>query len=89
MNTITRTRIVKVGNSQGIRIPKIVLEQLNMGEEVELAIQQNQLVIRPLRHQRYGWEEQFRLMAEHGDDQLLDKEVASLTKWDVDEWEWP
>ena len=87
MNTSLRTRIIKIGNSQGIRIPKLLLDQLGWDEEVELAVQEDQLVIRPIRHPRYGWDEQFRMMAEHGDDRLLD-EVVSLTQWDADEWEW-
>ena len=88
MSTSLRTRIIKIGNSQGIRIPKILLDQLGLDEEVELAVQEDQLVIRPIRHPRYGWDEQFRMMAEHGDDRLLDEAVVSLTQWDADEWEW-
>ena len=88
MSTSLRTRIIKIGNSQGIRIPKLLLDQLGLDEEVELAVQEDQLVIRPFRHPRYGWDEQFRMMAEHGDDRLLDEAVVSLTPWDADEWEW-
>lgn len=79
MDTIIKTRIVKIGNSQGIRIPKLLLDQLGFGSEVEIAVQQDTLVIRALQHPRDGWEEQFRLMAEHGDDQLLDGDIVSLT----------
>ena len=67
-----RTRIIKIGNFRGIRIPKLLLDQLGLNEEVELAVQGDQLVIRPIRHPRYGWNGQFRMMAEHGDDRLLD-----------------
>jgi antitoxin MazE len=45
-------------------------------------------VIRPLQHPRQGWEEQFRAMAAAGDDQLLDGDVATLSSWDDEEWEW-
>ncbi len=88
MSTIVKTRIIKIGNSQGIRIPKLLLDQLGFRDEVELDVQQDQLVIRPVRHPRHGWEEQFKLMAERGDDHLLDETVPSLTQWDADEWEW-
>lgn len=37
---------------------------------------------------RDGWEEQFELMAKRGDDPLLDAEAPSLSRWDVEEWEW-
>jgi antitoxin MazE len=88
MNTVVKTRIVKMGNSRGIRIPKLLLDQLGLNEEVELAVQQNQLVIRPVQRPRHGWDEQLKLMAERGDDRLLDAEAVSLTQWDADEWEW-
>jgi antitoxin MazE len=84
---VVKARIVRIGNSSGIRIPRPWLDQLGLGEEVELAIQQHQLVIRPLRPPRYGWDEQFKSMAEHGDDRLMD-DAVSLTQWDTDEWEW-
>ncbi len=60
MNTITRTRIVKIGNSQGIRIPKLMLEQLGLEREVELVMQADVLLIRAARHPRQGWEEKFK-----------------------------
>lgn len=82
-----RTRIVKIGNSQGVRIPKLLLEQINLGEAVELEVQDNQIVIRSAEHPRQGWEVAFRLMAERGDDQLLDENPIS-THWDEDEWQW-
>ena len=86
MNTI-KTRIVKIGNSQGIRIPKLLLDQTDIGNEVELEVQENRIVIRSSKSSRYGWEEQFKKMAEQGDDYLLD-EAVQLTSWDEEEWEW-
>jgi len=83
-----KTRIVKIGNSQGIRIPKLLLHQAELGEEVELEVKDGQIVLRPARAPRHGWNEQFAKMAERGDDRLLDSETVSLTSWDTDEWEW-
>ncbi|OGO40826.1 MAG: MazE family transcriptional regulator [Chloroflexi bacterium RBG_16_57_9] len=88
MSTFLKTRIIKIGNSQGIRIPKLVLEQLGLVEDVELEVQPDQLVVRPAHSPRHGWGNQFRTMAEHGDDKLLDETVVSLTTWDADEWQW-
>ena len=88
MNTVVKTRIVKVGNSRGIRIPKLALEQSGLRGEVELAVERNQLVIRPARRPRHDWDKQFSAMAAHGDDRLLDKEATNLTRWDAEEWEW-
>ena len=83
-----RTRIVRIGNSQGIRIPKLLLEQAGLGEEVELEVGTSQLVIRPAPRTRQGWDEQFRAMAERGDDSPLDADAARTTTWDDEEWEW-
>ncbi len=86
MNTI-KTRIVRIGNSQGIRIPKLLLDQTDIGAEVELEVQEDRIVIRSLKSSRYDWEEQFKIMAEQGDDYLLD-EAVQLTSWDEEDWEW-
>jgi antitoxin MazE len=87
MTTVLKTRIVKIGNSQGVRIPKLFLEQMQLGAEVELELQADQIVIRPARHSREGWDAAFRVMAEHDDDRLLDGDGA-LTTWDENEWAW-
>ena len=86
MNTVIKARIVKIGNSQGIRIPKVWLDQVKLGEDVEVAVQPDQLVIRPARRPRHDWDKRLCAMAEHGDDRLLDEAIP--TQWDKDEWEW-
>lgn len=85
---VMRAQIVQIGNSQGIRLPKALLEQTGLSGEVELKARDNEIVIRPLRKPREGWDEAFRAMAQNGDDQLLDAEAISLTQWDESEWEW-
>ena len=88
MITAMKTRIIKIGNSQGIRIPKPLLDQTGLGEEIELELHQNQIVIRPVYRARYDWESQFKAMAEQGDDKLPNGDELTLTTWDENEWEW-
>lgn len=88
MPTTVKTRIVRIGHSQGIRIPKLIIEQLGLSEETEMEIFPDQLVVRSAHSARQGWEEQFKAMAEAGDDQLLDADALSLTEWDDVKWEW-
>lgn len=83
-----RASIVRIGNSQGIRIPKVVLEQTHLKGEVELEVRDQQILIRAARKPRQDWGRQFRLMAEKGDDRLLDRDVVGQTSWDVEEWQW-
>lgn len=86
MGTVIRTRIVKIGNSQGVRIPKILLEQSGIQEDIEIEVQGDYLTIRTAQHRRAGWDEAFVKMAENQDDALLDEE--STPDWDQSDWEW-
>ena len=83
-----RANIVRIGNSQGIRIPKIILEQTQLKGAVELEVKNNQIVIGPLKNPREGWEGQFKSMAEIGDDKIIGDEMVCLSSWDEEEWEW-
>jgi antitoxin MazE len=83
-----KTRIIKIGNSKGIRIPKPILEQLDFTEEVELEVLSNRLVVRSVHQPRHQWGEYFKAMADTEDDQLLDDEPLVLTEWEESEWEW-
>jgi antitoxin MazE len=85
---VMKASIVRIGNSQGIRIPKVVLEQTQLSGEVELEVKDHQIVISHVRKPREDWERQFKLMAERGDDKLLDVGLVGLSSWDEEEWEW-
>ncbi|NIN72499.1 MAG: AbrB/MazE/SpoVT family DNA-binding domain-containing protein [Gemmatimonadetes bacterium] len=82
-----KSRLVRIGNSRGIRIPKPILEAAGLSGEVELEVEDGRLVVRSAERPRQGWEASFAAMADQGDDRLLDAE-ALPTKWDEDEWEW-
>jgi antitoxin MazE len=83
-----RTKIIKIGNSQGIRIPKLFLEQSRLQDEVEMEAQGNQIVLRSVTIPRQGWEDAFQAMAQQGDDQLLDGNLIEASQWDEQEWQW-
>jgi len=66
--------IRRIGNSQGVVIPKTVLVQLglNSGEGAEMTIEEGALVLRrPANPARTGWAEAARRIAEAGDDELV------------------
>lgn len=86
MGTAIKTRIVRIGNSQGIRIPKTLLEQSGISTDVEIELQDGYLVIRAVSRSRKSWDEAFAAMADQKDDTLLDD--VSMTEWDQVEWEW-
>jgi antitoxin MazE len=83
-----RTRIVRIGNSQGIRIPKALLEQAGLSGEVDMSVENNSLVIRPAWKPRPAWAAAFREMAARHEDNMLDGAPPSLSRWDEGDWEW-
>ena len=82
----TKTRIVRIGNSRGIRVPKVLLDQAQLPDEVELHAEPGRLVVQGARRPRMGWADAARAMSEHGHDALLDEPTA--TRFDREEWEW-
>ena len=83
-----KVNVVRIGNSRGIRIPKTILNQCRITDAMELEIQGNQLLLRPATGPRAGWDDAFRRMRGHGDDQLLDQDAGGATHWDRSEWQW-
>ncbi len=82
----TKSRIVRIGNSRGIRVPKALLEQAQLPDEVELHAEPGRLVVRAARRAREGWADAAASMHQHGDDHLLD--APGTTRFDAGEWEW-
>jgi len=83
-----RARVVKIGNSQGIRIPKTLLEQTGIMDDVELDIEKDKIVIRPISNPRRGWESAFKAMSDNLDDALLNGNENITHSWDEEEWQW-
>ena len=82
----TKTRILRIGNSRGIRIPKALLEQADLPERVEVQAEPGRLVVTAARPPRAGWADAARRMHAAGADQLLDPPQSST--FDDREWEW-
>jgi len=82
----TKTRIVQIGNSRGIRVPKLLLDQADLPDEVELRAEPGRLVVSAAARPRAGWAAKARAMHERGDDVPLDQSTA--THFDVAEWRW-
>lgn len=82
-----KTRLVRIGNSRGVRIPKPLLEQVGLEDEVELRVVDNGIVIEAARAPRADWAEAAKLVHERGEDGLLDEPTP--TRFDESEWAWP
>ncbi len=82
-----KTRIVRIGNSQGVRIPRPLIEQANLPEEVELRVEADHIVIAPARAPRAGWAKAAAAARAAGADALLGAPVMP-TRFDESEWTW-
>jgi antitoxin MazE len=73
-----KTTIRRMGNSQGVIIPKPLLAQVGLVDEAELVVEKDSIVLRkPSRKVRAGWAEASRRVAEAGDDVLAWPEFAN------------
>lgn len=81
-----KTSIIQIGNSQGIRIPKVLLEETRITGEVDLERHPDGILIRNAQKPRSGWEEAFKAMAESSDDEIAN--VPSVSSFDKKEWQW-
>lgn len=85
---ILKVKIIKIGNSKGIRLPKAIIDQYQLKDEAAVETREDGLVIRPLDNPRAGWEASFKKMLQADDDRLLDTDSGTETEWDEKEWEW-
>jgi antitoxin MazE len=81
-----KTRVIQIGNSQGVRIPKTLLEQANLGEEVELEVSNGQLLIKAAGSPRAGWGESFSKPSGVAEGKPEWREFSN--EWDETDWEW-
>lgn len=81
-----KTNLVSIGNAKGIKIPQMILRQCNIEESVELDVEDNRIVIKPVEGKaREGWNKAFKLMHMRKEDILLIDEKADI---DAEDWEW-
>ena len=78
--------VVQIGNSRGVRLPKAILDQLEISDKLEMEVENGQIILKPVPRQiRSGWDTAFKRMKEAGEDSLLVPE--ELVSKDF-EWEW-
>lgn len=81
-----KTKIIRIGNSRGVRIPKPLLEQAGLEGEVVLRVVESGIVIESVEATREGWEAAAAQLHARGEDGLLDEPVP--TAFDASEWGW-
>ena len=83
-----KAQLIKIGNSRGLRLPKSVIEECNLGEIVEIKIKDKKITIMNPKKPRDGWEESFKKLTNDGKVQndLLLGDI--INEFDNAEWKW-
>ncbi len=81
-----RTRLVRIGNSRGVRLPKTIIAQAGLKDEVELEVQDGAVIVARTASTRAGWADAARQMRQRDEDRLLDPQTS--TRFDEKEWQW-
>lgn len=81
-----KLRLIRIGNSRGVRLPKPLIEEAGLRQEVDVRVRGGALVISSRSKPRVGWADAARQMRERGDDRLLDQ--PTTTRFDDQEWRW-
>lgn len=79
-----RTRLIRIGNSRGVRLPKPLIEEAGLTDEVELRVRDGAIVIRPVAVPRIGWREAAARLHQRDEDHLLDP--GAPTRFDEKDW---
>lgn len=81
-----KAQIIQIGNSQGIRIPKMMLQDTGISGEVDLEVTSDGILIRNIKKPRGDWDLLFKAVGDTDDDQNL--EGVSATSFEQREWQW-
>ena len=81
-----KARLVRIGNSRGVRLPKPLIEEARLKEEVQLRVRDGAVIITSLSRPRSGWAEAARQAGNQDHDRLLDE--LTPTEFDQREWRW-
>ena len=66
-----KIRIIRIGNSRGIRIPESFIEEAGLESEAEIRVVQSGVLIEGSRAPRSGWREAAEKLRERGEDGLM------------------
>jgi antitoxin MazE len=86
-----KAKLVRIGNSKGIRLPSSVIKECSLEYEVDLQVKDGAIIIRSAAAPRTGWSEAFG-RAEEKSAKPTAQEFSDIedakNDWDESEWEW-
>lgn len=67
-NSELELKVVPIGNSRGIRLPRELLARYKIGETVVLQVREEGLLLRAKGDDRLSWDETYKAAAHEGED---------------------
>ena len=81
-----RSKLVRIGNSRGVRLPKLMIDEAGLADQVELRVREGAIIISPASGPRDGWAKAAKQLRQGQEDRLVDD--LTPTRFDDDEWQW-
>ena len=79
-------RLIQIGNSKGVRLPKNVIDKYNLVDELEIVESEEGIIIKPISKVRKGWEEKF--IKANASASKDDDFMSVSNEFDASEWKW-
>ncbi len=81
-----KAKLIQIGNSRGVRLPKPLIKDARLEDEVDIQLRDGSIVITSTKKLRAGWSESAKLLHDRKQDSLIDS--PSRTQFDKTEWQW-
>jgi antitoxin MazE len=83
------TTLIRIGNSQGVRIPKAIIEQAQLEyKELVSKVIDNGLLIQPVQKPRQGWQQKFDKALQPQESDSSDQDWLDAPLVDNQHWKW-
>ena len=82
-----KIKLINIGNSKGLRLPKTIIQQYKIGEDLQIELQEDGILLKPLTKPRTGWSEQFENAVKPNEKQEKNW-IEARNRFDKEEWTW-
>ena len=82
-----KVKLINIGNSKGLRLPKTIIQQYKIGEDLQIELQEDGILLKPLTKPRTGWSEQFETAVKPIEKQEKNW-IEARNRFDKEEWTW-
>jgi antitoxin MazE len=84
--TQMKAKLVQIGNTRGVRLPKPMIEEAGLEDDVDIHVKEGSIIITSNLKQRNGWAESAKQLHNRNEDILIDS--TAPTAFDENEWKW-